>query len=160
MTTVFCHRFFYIDHCNGCVLNNSRLVVSESIQRVSKILGKDIPFYAVDILDKENLNTIFKKVCKNTHAHTYTLTHIYIYVCIYICFIIRDNVTYEGFRVLVVLLSFYWIKVSQLRFICVLYIYMYMHVFDALTHIYIYVCVCVCASRTCTNVSQHIYICK
>ena len=79
----------------------------------------------------------------------YIYTHVCIYVCIYICIIIRDNVAYEGFRLLDYSLllfalccssvvcwrqhtteeghrsflmpwSFYWIKVSQLCFIFVL----------------------------------------
>ena len=66
---------------------------------------------------------------------------------IYICFIIRGNATYEGFRVfyrqytteeghwsIQKLWSFYWIKVSQLRFIFVFYIYIYI-----IIYIYIYI---------------------
>ena len=60
------------------------------------------------------------------YSNAVALMHIHIYI--YICSIIRDNVTYESSKALGFLLSFYWIKVSQLRFIfvlCFIYIYIY-----------------------------------
>ena len=44
--------------------------------------------------------------------------------------------TQECSKALVVLLSFYWIKVSQLRFIFVFYIYVYIYMY---IYIYIYI---------------------
>lgn len=35
----------------------------ESLKRVEKITGRDVIFYNVDIMNKEEMNKIFKKVC-------------------------------------------------------------------------------------------------
>ena len=50
-------------------------------------------------------------------------------VIIYICIIIRVNVMYDGHRSVQKLWSFYWIKVSQLRFIFVFFIYILITIF-------------------------------
>ena len=35
----------------------------ESIERVKGISGKDVTFHKVDLLDKQDLKEVFKKVC-------------------------------------------------------------------------------------------------
>lgn len=57
------HTIIELDKADHNVVVVDNLVNSnrESLRRVSKIIGKDIPFYEVDVRDKENLSKVFEK---------------------------------------------------------------------------------------------------
>lgn len=56
------HTAIELDKAGHTVVVVDNLVNSnpESLRRVGKIIGKEIPFYEVDIRDKENLDKVFK----------------------------------------------------------------------------------------------------
>lgn len=55
------HTIIELDKAGHTVVVVDNLVNSnpESLRRVSKIIGKEIPFYEVDVRDKENLSKVF-----------------------------------------------------------------------------------------------------
>ena len=55
------HTIIELDKAGHSVVVVDNLVNSnpESLRRVSKIIGKEIPFYEVDVRDKENLSKVF-----------------------------------------------------------------------------------------------------
>ena len=55
------HTIIELDKAGHSVVVVDNLVNSnpESLRRVSKIIGKDIPFYEVDVRDKVNLTKVF-----------------------------------------------------------------------------------------------------
>ena len=57
------HTIIELDKAGHSVVVVDNLVNSnpESLRRVSKIIGKDIPFYEVDVRDKENLSKVFEE---------------------------------------------------------------------------------------------------
>ena len=57
------HTIIELDKAGHSVVVVDNLVNSnpESLRRVSKIIGKEIPFYEVDVRDKENLSKVFEK---------------------------------------------------------------------------------------------------
>lgn len=44
-------------------------MIPESVNRVKKITGKDVTFYKVDLLDKEGLREVFRKVTRRNIAN-------------------------------------------------------------------------------------------
>ena len=57
------HTIIELDKAGHSVVVVDNLVNSnpESLRRVSKIIGKEIPFYEVDVRDKENLSRVFEE---------------------------------------------------------------------------------------------------
>ena len=52
------------------VVDNLANSSEKSLERVEKITGKKVPFYKVDILDREGLNEVFAKE-KNRFLHSF-----------------------------------------------------------------------------------------
>lgn len=51
------------------VLDNLSNSSEKSLERVAQITGKKVPFYKVDILDKDGMNEIFEKECIDSVIH-------------------------------------------------------------------------------------------
>lgn len=57
------HEAESIQHCiKTLILSTGENMVPESIQRVMEIVGKEIAFQELDVLDERGLQELFKKV--------------------------------------------------------------------------------------------------